>query len=170
MASREQASIAFQIMRTVAEHPALRDEVTIRHLQLRTERGGLLRVVSGRSERVHGQTDSLMLGDEVWCWADDSLLGGLPRALVKRADARLVLISTAASSLDSPLGRLRTRALSGEAERRGPHLDARAPGIRWLEWSLPDEGLDQIDACVALAMAVERAEHHPAPVRLLGWI
>jgi hypothetical protein len=43
-------------------------------LALRTERGGLLRVVSGRGERAHGQTDSLMRGDEVWCWTDESLL------------------------------------------------------------------------------------------------
>ena len=28
----------------------------------------------------------------------------------------------------------------------------------------------QIDALIALAMAVERAEARPAPVRLLGWL
>jgi hypothetical protein len=55
MASREQASIAFQIMRAAAENPALRDEVTGRHLALRTERGGLLRVVSGRGDERTGR-------------------------------------------------------------------------------------------------------------------
>ena len=64
MASREQASIGFQIMRTAAEHPALRDEVTVRHLALHTERGGLLRVVSGCGDERTGRPDSLMLGDE----------------------------------------------------------------------------------------------------------
>jgi hypothetical protein len=29
---------------------------------------------------------------------------------------------------------------------------------------------DQIDAIVAVAMAVERAEQQPAPVQLLGWL
>jgi hypothetical protein len=29
---------------------------------------------------------------------------------------------------------------------------------------------DNIDACVALAMAVEAAENKPAPVELLGWL
>jgi phage terminase large subunit-like protein len=138
-ASREQASIAFQVMRTAAEHPALAGEVVARHLQLRTERGGLLRVVSGRGERAHGQSDSLMLGDECWCWPDASLLEAFETALVKRADARLILISTSAGVLDSPLGHLRQRALGGDAVRRGAHLDATAPGgLRWLEWSLPD--------------------------------
>jgi len=90
-------------------------------LALRTERGGLLRVVSRRGNERTGRPDSLMLGDEVWCWTDVSLLEAFQTALVKRADARLVLISTAASSLDSPLGRLRTRALSGEQMRSGAH-------------------------------------------------
>jgi hypothetical protein len=55
MASREQASIAFQITRAAAEHPALRHEVTGRHLALRTKRGGLLRVVSGRGDERTGR-------------------------------------------------------------------------------------------------------------------
>lgn len=29
---------------------------------------------------------------------------------------------------------------------------------------------DQIDAVIALCMAVERAEHQPEPVQLLGWV
>jgi hypothetical protein len=31
-------------------------------------------------------------------------------------------------------------------------------------------GRAQIDALIALAMAVERAEQRPEPVRLLGWL
>jgi phage terminase large subunit-like protein len=145
-ASREQASIAFGVMRTHAEHPALASEVTVRHMALRTERGGLLRVVSGRGERAHGQTDSLMLGDEVWCWGDDSLLEAFQTSLVKRSDARLILISTAAGSLDSPLGHLRARALAGDANRQGAFIDATAPGIRWLEWSLEEGAEPTVDA------------------------
>ncbi|MDP8909380.1 MAG: hypothetical protein M3N47_09770 [Chloroflexota bacterium] len=29
---------------------------------------------------------------------------------------------------------------------------------------------DNIDAMIALCMAVERAEHQPEPVELLGWL
>jgi phage terminase large subunit-like protein len=80
-----------------------------------------------------------MLGDEVWCWTDESLLEAFQTALVKRPDARLLVISTAAATLDSPLGRLRTRALAGTVTRAGAFLDARAVGLRLLEWSVADD-------------------------------
>jgi hypothetical protein len=62
-------------------------------------------------------------------------------ALVKRPDARLLVISTAASSLDTPLGRLRTRALAAPSvTRSGVITEAVAADIRALEWSVtPDE-------------------------------
>lgn len=137
--SREQASIAFQVMRQYAEHPALADRVEVRHMRLATDGGGVLRVLSGKGERAHGQTDSLMLLDEAWNLRDASLLEAFQTALVKRPDARLLVISTAASSLDSPLGRLRARALAGDATRTGSRIDATAPGLRWIEWSVPDD-------------------------------
>lgn len=149
-ASREQAAIAYTVMREHAEHPALREHVEARHLALRTERGGVLRVVSGRGDRAHGQTDSLMLGDEVWNWPDDKLLAAFQTGLVKRPDAKLILISTAASSMDSPLGRLRARALAGTVTRHGARIDATAPGLRWAEWSLADDkSLDDWKAIAA---------------------
>jgi hypothetical protein len=38
-------------------------------------------------------------------------------------------------------------------------------------WRLEKLNLaDQIDSEIALAMAVERAEVKPAPVRLVGWV
>jgi len=61
---------------------------------------------------------------------------------------RLVVISTAAPVLDSPLGRMRARAMAGEVTRRGGLVDAREPGIlRWLEWSVPeDRDIDDLRA------------------------
>lgn len=53
--------------------------------------------------------------------------------LVKRADARSRGISTAAARLDAALGRTRARALSGNVTRKGPLVNATAPGLRWLE-------------------------------------
>ena len=85
---------------------------------------------------------------------DAVLAGAAQTTLVKRADARLLVISTAAPTLDSPLGRPRVRALAGDATRRGAFLDAHAPGIRWLEWSVPD------DAQLTVA---EVAKANPAP-------
>ena len=153
-ASREQAAIAFRAMVELAEHPALEGRIAIRHLALRSEEGGLLRVVSGHGERAHGQTDSLAIGDETWSWSDDKLLEAFQTGLVKRPDARLILISTPAGQLDSPLGRLRKRALSGQVERKGYMLDAVAPGLRWVEFGVPD-------GVRLSARAVKRA--NPAP-------
>ncbi|MEZ5077301.1 MAG: terminase large subunit [Solirubrobacterales bacterium] len=172
-ASREQAAIAFSIMREFAEHPAIRDLLVVRHLALRAEEGGVLRVVSGHGERAHGQTDSLMIGDEVWSWRDDKLLEAFQTAMVKRADARLVLISTPAGQLDSPLGNLRKRAMSGLVEERGYLVDATAPGLRWLEWGVPD-GVELTPARVARAnpaswLTTERLSEQQHRVTPAAW-
>ena len=135
-ASREQASVAYQAMLAYLAHPALDGAVVARAHELRAERG-LLRVVSGRGDRAHGRTDSLMVLDELHV-ASPALLDAFETGLVKRADARLLVISTAAESTTSPLARLRERALAGDAVRDGALLDARAPGLRLLEWSLPE--------------------------------
>lgn len=150
--SRELAAIAYSVMRNMAEHPALHGRVEARAVAsargaLRVPGGGVLRVLSGRGERAVGQTDSLMILDEAWNLRDGGLLDAFQTALIKRPDARLLVISTPAPSLDSPLGELRARALAGEVAQRGAHIDARAPGLRWLEWGVPeDRELDDLDA------------------------
>jgi len=113
-ASRDQARIAFERMRGFAQHPALEGAFTIRHLELRHEQGGgLLRVVPSDGPRVHGLSSTLYIADEVWAWpADGELLTAMVTGLVKRPDSKLLAISTAAAQLDSPLGRLRARALA----------------------------------------------------------
>ena len=99
--------------------------------------------------------------DEAWAIANpktptSGLLEAFQTALIKRPDARLVVISTAAASMDTPLGRMRVRALAGESSnRRGAQIDARAAGLRWLEWSLPED--HALDDFRALARA------NPAP-------
>lgn len=156
-ASRDQARIAFERMRGFAQHPALEDALTIRHLELRHEDGGgLLRVVPSDGPRVHGLSSTLYIGDEVWAWpADGELLTAMVTGLVKRPDSKLLLISTAAANLDSPLGRLRARALAQPtAKRKGAVVEATGD-LHWLEWSVPDEhDLDDL-------RAVKRA--NPAP-------
>jgi phage terminase large subunit-like protein len=150
--SRELAAIAYGVIRNMAEHPALAGRVEARAVAsargaLRVPGGGVLRVLSGRGERAVGQTDSLMILDEAWNLRDGGLLDAFQTALIKRPDARLLVISTPAPSLDSPLGQLRARALAGEVAQRGAHIDARAPGLRWLEWGVPeDRELDDLYA------------------------
>ncbi len=159
-ASRELAAIAYSAMREMAEHPAIAGRVEARSVTssrgaLRVPGGGVLRVLSGRGDRAVGQTDSMMLLDEAFNLRDGSLLDAFESALVKRADARLIVISTPAPSLDSPLGRIRSRALSGKVTVRGAKTDATAPGLRYIEWGVPD-GVSLDDMA-----AVKRA--NPAP-------
>jgi hypothetical protein len=50
---------------------------------------------------------------------------------MKRPDARLILISTAAPTLDSPLGWLRNRALAqSDVKRRGVVTEAKGPDLQ----------------------------------------
>jgi len=130
-------------MRGFAQHPSLDDQLVIRHLELRHEDEGghlrLLRVVPSEGARVHGLSSSLYVGDEIWAWQGEALLEAMLTGLVKDPDARFLGISTAAAVLDSPLGRLRSRALAGKVISKGAVTDATAPGLRWLEWSLGEE-------------------------------
>jgi phage terminase large subunit-like protein len=138
-ASRDQARICFEILRDHARHPAVSTRVVLRHLEVRAEEGAVLRVLASDGPRAHGLSSSFMVLDELWCHKDDGLLAAMETGLVKRPDSRLLVISTAAAVMDSPLGRMRQRALAGDVKRGGAFIDARAEGLRWLEWSLPDD-------------------------------
>jgi phage terminase large subunit-like protein len=151
-ASRDQARIAFERMRGFAQHPALEGELVIRHLELRREdTGGLLRVVPSDGPRVHGLSSTLYIGDEVWAWpADGELLTAMVTGLVKRPDSKLLAISTAAANLDTPLGRLRARALAQPTAKRTGAVVEATGDLHWLEWSVDDDiDLDDLDAVKA---------------------
>lgn len=94
--------------------------------------------------KAHGWPHpTLMIADEIWTWADrePTLLGAMMTAMLKNPDCRFLGISTAAASLDSPLGQLRARALAApHVARKGPVLEASGAGLHWLEWSVPDTG------------------------------
>ena len=106
-------------MRGFAMHPALEDQLVIRHLELRHEDEDglrLLRVVVSEGARVHGLSSSLYIGDEIWAWRGDELLEAMLTGLVKRPDARFLGISTAAARLG--LG-VRTDAGPGDGRHGG---------------------------------------------------
>ena len=155
-ASRDQARVCFERMKGFAQHPVLHEQLVIRHLKLRHEDGnGLLRVVPCDGPRVHGLSSTLYIGDELWAWPDGELLEAMQTGLVKRKDSKLLAISTAAAQLDSPLGRLRARALAQPTAKRTGAVVEATGDLHWLEWSLPDE--DDLDDM----QAVKRA--NPAP-------
>lgn len=142
-ASREQARVVWEECRRLAEHPATGGRLAVRHLELRRDGATVLQVVSSDGKRSHGPSPTLAICDEYWGHRNDAAYKSLASALPKRRDARLLVISTAAATAESPLGVLRARALAGTVEREGALTTAVAPGIRLLEWSAgPDDDVD----------------------------
>jgi phage terminase large subunit-like protein len=145
-ASKPQAAIIGQIVRDYAEHPAIRELLTLRHDHVRFgDRHGptvLSIVPSDGAQNFGWRFPTLLIGDEVWSWSDrePSLWTAMLSSLIKNPDCKLLAISTAPASADSPLGRLRDRALaSPSVRRRGAELEAWGDGLRWLELSVPDD-------------------------------
>jgi phage terminase large subunit-like protein len=93
--------------------------------------------------KLHGLTFTRAYIDEMQV-VDERVYDALASGLHKRPDATLIIISTAGQGADSPLGKLRARALAQpHVVRRGVVTDARGPGIRMLEWSLDED--DDVD-------------------------
>ena len=137
-ASRDQARVLYEAARGFAERLP-EGEVTLRHLELRVP-GGHLRVVASDAPKVHGLTPSLAIIDELHAHRDAELYLALRTALLKRPDSRLVTISTAGYGEDSPLSRLRARALGQPSvERTGALTVAHGPSLGMLEWAVPDD-------------------------------
>lgn len=144
--SREQARIIFEIaadMVRTLDHPHL----IVRHHEIRwcEDRGHAnvftrhLRVLAADAPRLHGLTPSLCLVDELHAHASDEVYLALSTAAIKRPGSKLLIISTAGSGPDTPLGRLRARALaSPQVAVRGALTDAQGPDIRLLEWAVPE--------------------------------
>jgi phage terminase large subunit-like protein len=138
-ASRDQARVVFEYARDVAMHPAVADELLVRHLELRVE-GGFLRVLASDAPKLHGLTPSLAIVDELHAFRDGEVYLALRTAMLKRPGSRMVTISTAGQGADSPLGQLRARALGqSDVKTRGALTDARGPSLRMLEWRTPED-------------------------------
>ena len=158
-ASRDQARVIGGMVRALSRHPAVRDHVIWRTdaLRWRDDPKGpaVLNVVAASGDKAHGWPHpTLIIGDEIWAWADrePTLLGAMMTAMLKNPECRFLGISTAAASLDSPLGRLRARAMAApHVERKGAVLEAGGDEIRWLEWSVREDGNPESLAAVAAA-------------------
>lgn len=137
-ASRDQARVLYEAARDFAQR--LDDgELLIRHLELRVP-SGHLRVLAADAPKLHGLSPTLAICDEMHAFADAEVYLALRTAMLKRPEARMVTISTAGAGPDTPLGRLRARALAlPHVTRNGSLVDARGPGLRMLEWSVPED-------------------------------
>jgi phage terminase large subunit-like protein len=131
---------------TASQRP--HEHVVVRHLELRwCDHPGEpnvftrhLRVLAADAPRLHGLTPSLAIVDELHTHPDDEVYLALRTATLKRSDSKLIVISTAGQGADSPLGRLRGRALGQpQVTRRGAFTDARGPSLRLFEWSVPED-------------------------------
>jgi len=145
--SREQARILFEaaaLFTRTLDDP----HVVVRHLELRyCDHPGEpnvfsrhLRVLAADAPRLHGLTPSLAIVDELHTHPDDEVYLALRTATLKRPDSKLIVISTAGQGADSPLGRLRARALGQpQVTRRGAFTDARGRSLRMFEWAVPED-------------------------------
>lgn len=145
--SEEQARIIFEYARDVALHPAVDQEFEVRYRELRRPDGGFLRVRAADAGKLLGLTPSLAILDEYGAAKDDSVYTALRTAVIKRPGARMHVVTSAGVGEDSPLARLRSRALAQpDVRRRGALTDARGESLRMLEWAVPaDASLDDYE-------------------------
>jgi phage terminase large subunit-like protein len=103
-----------------------------------------MRVLAADATKLHGLTYSLAILDELQAHSKLDVYEALNSALHKQPGAKMVVISTAGQGADSPLGRLRSRALAlPSVKRRGAVTDARGPDLRFLEWACGED--DDVD-------------------------
>jgi phage terminase large subunit-like protein len=151
-AARDQARVLFEAAAKYARrlnHP----NIVFRHHELRwcpdpdNEKVFTrhMRVLPAKDAgKLHGLTFTLAILDELQAFASDEVYIALNSALHKKQGAKLIVISTAAQGADSPLGKLRTRALAlPEISRRGAISDAKGQDLRFLEWACSED--DDVD-------------------------
>jgi len=143
-ASREQASVLFDIARSMAQHPEVAPLVEVTRREIRSAEGWL-RVIAADGPKQHGLIVDLAIVDELHAHKRDDLYVALRTAMQKRPGARMITISTAGARVATPLGRLRERALKlPKVGRDGAFTRAEGDHLVMLAWELP-EGADPDD-------------------------
>ncbi len=149
-ASREQASVLFDIARSMAAHPEIAPLVEITRREIRTQ-DGWLKVIAADGPKQHGLILDLAIVDELHAHRHDDLYIALRTAMQKRPGARMVTISTAGARVETPLGALRERAMKlPKVERDRAFTRAEGENLAMLEWALPEgTEIDDLDAVKA---------------------
>jgi phage terminase large subunit-like protein len=136
--AKEQAEIIDRYARQVAMHLSVKTEFEPRFRELRGPDGSTLQVKSADPRRALGLTPTLAIVDEYCAAKDDELYTALRSALLP--GATMFTVTTAGWGSETPLGRLRARALAQpNIRRRGFLTGARGPNIRMLEWMVPED-------------------------------
>jgi phage terminase large subunit-like protein len=137
-ASREQASVLFDIARQMAQHPEVAPRVEVTRREIRTA-SGWLKVIAADGPRQHGLIVDLAIVDELHAHKYDELYVALRTAMQKRPGARMVTITTAGARVETPLGALRLRSLKlPHVTREGALTRAVGENLAMLAWELPE--------------------------------
>jgi phage terminase large subunit-like protein len=149
-ASREQASVLFDIARQMAQHAEIAPRVEVTRREIRTT-DGWLKVIAADGPRQHGLIVDLAIVDELHAHRTDELYLALRTSMLKRPGARMVTISTAGARVETPLGALRQRSLKlPHVTREGALTRAVGDNMAMLAWELPEGATtDELEAVKA---------------------
>jgi phage terminase large subunit-like protein len=137
-ASREQASVLFDIAREMASYPEIAKRVTITRREIRTDTGWI-KVVSSDGPKQHGLILTLAIVDELHAHRNDELYLAFRTGLMKVPDSQMWTITTAGIGEESALGSLRARARKlPDIKRKGPFTYATGPNFGMMEWALSE--------------------------------
>lgn len=149
-ASRDQAQILFDAAAGfVKRSEGLRARVTVRrgYREIRKAEGGRIRVLAADADTADGVLPTLALVDELHRHKSVELYSVFRDGLGPR-DGRMVTISTAGDSDESPLGVLRNRAYALPMTRDGAYHYARSDDGAFVlhEWALePGDDRDDLE-------------------------
>jgi phage terminase large subunit-like protein len=181
-ASRDQATILYNSAAGyVRRSRELQGHLTIKsgYRRIRSVRDdGFIQVLAADADTADGVAPSLALVDELHRHRNGEMYSVLRDGAPKR-DGAVWTISTAGFDEDSPLGRLRNRALSlPDVRRDGAHVVARSDDGRFVyhEWSVPVDAdvteMAMVKAANPLSMiSVEslKARFDSPSMRELAW-
>lgn len=147
-ASRDQAGVMLrQAQGFIRRSRPLQEKVVVykREISHKTL-GGRIRILASDADTADGVIPTLVLVDELHRHKNDELYGILRDGLGPR-DGKMVTISTAGDSYETPLGRLRSAAYTRPGMiRDGAYRYVRGPGMALHEWALdPDDDVDDMD-------------------------
>ncbi len=143
-ASRDQASLMYDHARGfVRRTPRLELLVDVKagYREIRSRHdAGVVRVLAADANTADGVGPTLALVDELHRHKTNQLYAVFRDGLPKR-DGRIITISTAGDSLDTPLGQMREAAMKLPGQKRtGFHTRAASEDGGWVlhEWAVPD--------------------------------
>ena len=147
-ASRDQAAVMLrQAQGFIRRSDALKERLKVHKREIEHNAlGGRIRILASDADTADGVIPTLVLVDELHRHKSDELYGILRDGLGPR-DGKMVTISTAGDSFETPLGRLRTAAYArGGMVHDGAYRYAKGPGNALHEWALdPEADVDDLE-------------------------